>query len=370
MKFLKFVTYLQELETTRSRNDMVVILAKMYKEMDLEEVAKATYLIQGRVAPAFLPIEFSFSNKLIIKAMGSLMKDGVVMVQKEFKSLGDIGLVAEKIHTNRSKGLGLSEVYTTLEKFPFLTGKNSQAEKAQRFIELGKSVGGLELKYITRILVGSLRLGLSIKTVLDGLSWAMSGSKENRDLVERGYGVRCDLGAIAEIALGLDPLTKLKKIKTEAGVPVAAKLVEREKTLEDIIKRMSKCYVQPKYDGLRVQIHYSKKGFAKFLNNHDITLFNETGDEKADLSQHVRIFSRNFEDLTKMFPELALDLLKFNVDSIILDGEAVGFDPQSNEFLAFQDTIKRKRKYDIVDTVEKFPVEVHVFDILELFLKI
>jgi len=366
MKFIDFVFYLCELERTKSRNNMVMILGEMYQEMELEEVAQATYMLQGRVAPAFLPIEFSFSNKLILKALGCLMNNGQAMMEKEYKFLGDIGLVAETLYRKPSTEMELLDVYNTLEKISLLAGKNSQAEKTQKFIELGRKVGALELKYISRILVGSLRLGLSIKTILDGLSWAISGSKENREILERGYGVRCDLGAIAKIALGSKPQEKLKKIKTEVGVPVAAKLVEREKTLEDIIKRMGECYIQPKYDGLRVQVHYSKTGFSKYLDSHNMTLFEETEEEKSELTQHVRIFSRNFEDLTTMFPELAKDVLELNVDSVILDGEAIGFNPENNEFLAFQDTIKRKRKYNIADTVKKFPVEVHVFDILEL----
>ena len=73
MKFLQFATYLEKLEKTRSRNDMVVILAQMYKKMNIAEVDKATYMLQGRVAPAFLPIEFSFSNKLILKAFALVL---------------------------------------------------------------------------------------------------------------------------------------------------------------------------------------------------------------------------------------------------------------------------------------------------------
>ena len=366
MKFLKFATYLKKLEKTRSRNDMVVILAGMYKEMNISEVEKATYMLQGRVAPAFLPIEFSFSNKLIIKALGSLMNNGLATMQKEFKFLGDIGLVAEELYHKQSSGMELLEVYAVLEEISILAGKNSQAEKTFKFIELGKKVGGLELKYISRILVGSLRLGLSIKTILDGLSWAISGTKGQREMLERAYGVRCDLGLIAKLALGKNPETKLKKIKTEVGVPVAVKLVEREKTLEDIFARVKSCYVQPKYDGLRVEIHYSKNGFPKYLDSHDLTLFEETEAEKNALTQHVRIFSRNFEDLTPMFPELGLDVAKLDVESVILDGETIGFNPLNDEFLAFQDTIKRKRKYNIARSAEKFPVEVHVFDIIEL----
>jgi DNA ligase-1 len=324
-------------------------------------------MLQGRVAPAYLPIEFNFSTKLIIRAIPSLFNVSAVAVEKEYKFLGDIGLASEKFSYNaKSKGASLTEVYTTLEKIALTSGTNAHSQKAMLFINQAKKMGSLELKYFTRILVGSLRLGLSVKTILDAMSWSISSSKEHKKLLENAYGVRCDLGAIAKIVKGPRPVIELGKIKTEVGIPVAAKLVEREKSIEAIVERMGSVYVQPKYDGLRIQIHYSKEGFKKQIDLKSLTLFEDADILQDKLVDHVRLFSRNLEDITLMFPELAEDLTKLGVDSIILDGEAIGFDPNSNDFLDFQETIKRKRKYDIANISEKFPIEVHVFDILEL----
>ena len=49
---------------------------------------------------------------------------------------------------------------------------------------------------------------------------------------------------------------------------------------------------------------------------------------------------------------------------MILDGEAVGFDPKTGRFIPFQETIQRKRKYNIEEMVKKIPVKYFVFDIL------
>ena len=367
MKFLKFVGYLEKIQNLRSRNEITLIVAQMYKRLEKKEYDKATYMLQGRVAPAYLPIEFNFSTRLIIKALPSIFNVSAIAVEKEYKYLGDIGLASEKFSYNsKSKGATISEIYITLEKIAFTTGKNAHSQKAMLFINQAKRLGSLELKYFTRILVGSMRLGLSVKTILDAMSWAISSSKEQKKLLENAYGVRSDLGAIAKIAQGPKPIFELEKIKTEVGTPVASKLVERERSIDAIIKRMGSVYVQPKYDGLRIQIHYSKIGFAKQIDIKALTLFEDAEILQDKLIDHVRLFSRNLEDITLMFPELAVDLENLGVDSVILDGEAIGFDPTSNDFLDFQETIKRKRKYDIANISQKFPIEVHVFDILEL----
>jgi DNA ligase-1 len=212
----------------------------------------------------------------------------------------------------------------------------------------------LEAKYITRILGGDMRIGLSIKSIFDALSIFLEGDKKYSDTIERAYGLKADLGSLGMMIkengiLGLD-------IHPVCGVPVASKLVEREKDPEAIIKRMGECFVQPKYDGLRVQIHYNKKGFETI---NDLPLI------KGDLKR-VKIFSRNMEDLTMMLPDVIKIIETLDIESIILDGEAIGVDKISGLYMSFQDTIKRKRKYDIDRMSMDYPLQVNVFDIIEL----
>jgi DNA ligase-1 len=100
--------------------------------------------------------------------------------------------------------------------------------------------------------------------------------------------------------------------------------------------------VEPKYDGFRSQVH----------------IFHEGGQEK------VVIFSRNLESTTAMFPDLVEAAKKISVGSAILDGEAIGYDPKTDKFLPFQETIQRKRKHGIEAAAKNFPLKLFVFDIL------
>jgi len=79
----------------------------------------------------------------------------------------------------------------------------------------------------------------------------------------------------------------------------------------------------------------------------------------------VRMFSRNLEEMTQMFPELTAAVKKqIKAKTIILDSEALAYNPESEEFLPFQETTKRRRKHGIEEMAAKLPLKAFVFDIL------
>lgn len=94
------------------------------------------------------------------------------------------------------------------------------------------------------------------------------------------------------------------------------------------------------------------------LHNCQLHIYRE-GNEKK-----IAIFSRNLESTTAMFPDLVQAAEKIKVGSAIFDAEAIGFDAKTGRFLPFQETVQRKRKYDIEEMVKKLPLRLFVFDIL------
>ena len=354
MKFAEFAGYLNKLEHISSRNEMVLVLAELYKKLG-SDAAEATYLLQGRVAPLFMPVEFNFSGRSLLKAFAVQFPQGDA--EKLYKGLGDYGLTAEKLLGNaKSAGLSVNEVHSKLTEITTLQGKNSQTAKQKLFLELLYKLSAQEAKYVCRIIIGTLRLGLSEKTVLDSFSWMLSGDKSLRGDIEYAFGVNADLGVIATI-LKEKGMQELTKIKAQAGIPIAVKLVEREKTVVDVFERFGKCIVQAKYDGLRAEVHFNKIGFKSISTTRFVL---DTSAEK------VRIFSRRMESLTTMLPDVAEAVSRFKLDSIILDGEAIGYDPKTGAFAPFQETMKRKRKFDIAETAKGIPLKVFCFDILML----
>ncbi len=355
MKFYKFCEYLQEIEELNSRNEIIVVLAEMIKGFEATELQAGIYLLQGRISPQFVNLEFNFSTKLLLRAFtgGNLSLDDL---SKELLTIGDIGLLLASKVQGDGQVLSLKYVYDTLYQIATLSGSGSQSRKMVAFHSLVSQMSPLEAKFCGRIVVGKLRLGVSDKTVLDSLSWAVTGDKSLKPLLEKAYGAMADLSLIASNLL-FKGKKSLEKFELQVGVPVSSKLVEREKDLEKLFSRLgSGLIVQPKYDGLRVQIHYSKKGLGNHMQEYGFI-------ESRDC---VRLFSRNMTNITDMFPDIIKEVEKFRVDSVVIDSEVIGVDPLSGKFLAFQDTIQRKRKYGVVGKSKQIPVKVFCFDLLYL----
>ncbi|MCA9386877.1 ATP-dependent DNA ligase [Candidatus Dojkabacteria bacterium] len=355
MKFKDFSEYLLKLENIASRNDMTTLLADLFKGLDKSEVKEAFYLLNGRLAPKFVDLEFNYSRKLILKALGSAI-NSEAEVSALFKQKGDVGLVAEVVkesHPNlsvdgalfnegdNSSELSITEVFEKLKQIANFEGKGSQESKIQSYIELVNQLDSVSCRYVTRIIIGELRLGISDKTLLDALSWFISGDKSNRKLLDQAFGYKADIGELAELVITSDEvILALEKISLTPGIPLASKLVERESTAESVWDRMPNCFVQPKLDGLRGQLHfYSNRG---------------------------AVFSRNMENMTEHFPDLVQGLKQLNVDSIILDSEIVGYDVKKQGYLTYQETMQRRRKYDVEEYAASIPVRAMCFDVLYL----
>src|SRR3989441_9591995 len=97
MTFSELATYLDQLEATRSRNELVRILAEAYKACSADEIEPVTYLIQGRLAPFFEPIEIGLGERLVITAIAMACgtpKDEVTGLNRQ---VGDLGVTAQRL---------------------------------------------------------------------------------------------------------------------------------------------------------------------------------------------------------------------------------------------------------------------------------
>ncbi|KKQ35232.1 MAG: putative DNA ligase, partial [candidate division WS6 bacterium GW2011_GWA2_37_6] len=373
MQIKEFSQQLEILEKTSSRNEMTVILADFLRKLDKHEIRPVMYMLIGRIVPTYIPIEFNFSTKLLIRSLAEAFKMPVDGVKKMYGEKGDIGLVGAEMARQDSNKNGanttINEIYDLLYELAISGGKGSQEIKKQIYIDLIKKFDPISVKFISRIITGDLRLGLSDKTILDAFSWIISGDKSHKVVLEQAYGVRADIGEIAELVLS-GKMDELDKLEIVPGTPVASKLVQREKSVDAVFERLGDCYAQPKYDGLRTQIHFSKKDFAvavkvsksaksSCMENYAFGFVEQKGEK-----EHVRIFSRNMEPLTDMFPDIVKVFENSKFDSIVLDGEAIGVDPKTGKFIAFQETSKRRRKYSVGEKAKSTPVKVFVFDVL------
>src|SRR5947208_13452861 len=259
-------------------------------------------------------------------------------VGKLVGGLGDLGLVAAKLSVHgTSAALPLSEVHARLMEIAGAAGAGSVEKKRTLFAALLKQVDPTSAKHLVRIALGRLRLGIGDPTVLDALSFARKGDRSLRPVLEAAYNRASDLGLIAK-TFWSGGENQVSALKITVGRPIRSQLAERLPNPEAVIKRLGLVAVQPKYDGIRVQIH--KNGSA------------------------VRVFSRNLEDYTLMFSELTAAAQRLKDDTLILDGEAIAYSKELEEYLPFQLTASRRRQHGIEQTAQDLPLAAFVFDIL------
>lgn len=341
MTFSHLAQYFQKLEDTLSRLTITEILAKLYKELDTQEAKQVSYLLQGRVAPVFEPLEFGIADKMMIRAIAIAtdVKDTEVTVL--FKKLGDLGSVAQEMKQRLKKGNAtttISEVFDLLKNVAQSVGTGSQEKKLELLSSLIVKVDPLSARFIVRIPLGKLRLGFSDMTILDALSWMETGGKARRKDIERAYNVRPDLGFIAE-TVKRKKIAGLATVSPTVGTPILMARANRLASAEDIILKIGKCAVEFKYDGLRLQVHFAKKT--------------------------LKMFSRNLEDVTQMFPDIAEAVQEqITVDEVIFEGEVVAYNPKTGVHVPFQETMQRKRKYNVAEKAAEIPVKLYAFELL------
>src|SRR6266852_1854773 len=338
MKFAELAANLDRMEGTKSRNELVRILAEVYQASTTDELGPITYLIQGRLAPFFEPVEIGLGEKLLINAVAAayaVPKDEVVKLNKQ---AGDLGLTAQRLapagHVDTPE---VVDVHGRLSRIAAASGEGSQQEKLASFTGLLNVLDATSAKHLVRITLGKMRLGIGDPTVLDALSLAWRGDRTLRPVLEGAYNRTSDLGLIAR-TLSDSGEAGLEALKVRAGHPLRPQLAERLPNPEAVIKKLGTVGVQPKYDGLRVQIH-----------------------KNAD---EVSIFSRNLESMTEMFPELVAAASSLRVKSVILDGEAIAYNPDSEEYVPFQETTARRRKEGIEEFADRVPLRAFIFDVM------
>ncbi len=356
MKFAEFSKILYRLEQTSSRNEKTKILADFLQKLKNAEIRPVLYLLTGRVVPKYVNREFNFSTKLILRSLARLYSKNLDEITEKYKQIGDLGNLAFELNPHKDSTLQIKDVFQILVELLDIEGQGSVEQKILLVSKLLKKLDGLSSKFVVRIILSRLRLGLNEKTILDALSWAISGSKDKRELLDLAYGVRADLGLIGELALD-KKFVELENFKVVPGIPVASKLVERVSSFEEVFKRAKRWVLQPKYDGLRTQIHINKDG----IKGVEFLLQKKLFD---DQKQIVKIFSRNMEDMTNMFPEIVKACGQMGIQSAVFDAETIGFDEEKKKFIPFQETIQRKRKHGISKKRMSIPVKSFIFDVL------
>ena len=337
MQLTEFAHFLEKLEKTQSRIEITHILTNLFSQASCEEIDKVTYLSLGILAPSYEGVILNLAEKTMIKVLAKSYGQSEPQIKILYKKAGDLGDVAEELAKEKGvkgEGLTVTNVYEKLLAIAKDSGAGSVERKIEKMANILAKIDPLFVRFIARIPVGKLRLGFSEKTVITALS---AGDKTAEKMIEDAYNIRPDIGYIAKLVKE----NKVEKTKPEIGVPVVPMLAQRLNSSTEMIKKMGEVSVEPKFDGLRIFIHYRKK------------------------DNLIKIFTRNMNAIDiNTFPELKNIGRFIKAREVILDTEAIGIDRKREMFLDFQKTIQRRRKHEIEINASTTPLQFQVFDIL------
>ncbi|MBN1328895.1 MAG: ATP-dependent DNA ligase [Candidatus Heimdallarchaeota archaeon] len=356
MKFSTLAEIYRKLDATTKRLEMIDILKELFQKTPANDIQVVIYLTSGKIAADYIDIELGFADKMVIKAIAKAVGKTEDNITELFKQKGDLGEVVQELknktgqqnlgsfldvsaNIDQSK-LTVHEVWETLMKIAQLEGKGSSSKKINSLVGLFSKSSALEAKYITRIILSQLRLGVKDLTIIEALSREFgAGDEKSRELIEHAYNVTSDIGLIGE-TLAKKGLLGINQIGINVGIPIRMMAAQRMSTSEEILEKLGgSCALEFKYDGERVQAHISKNKIA--------------------------LFSRNLNEISSMYPDV-IEALKeaLTTNDVIIEGEITAWDPEAEKLKPFQILMSRKRKYEINAIMEKIPVRVFLFDIL------
>ncbi|RQD83940.1 MAG: ATP-dependent DNA ligase [Methanocalculus sp. MSAO_Arc2] len=337
MRFSKFALWCEKIEQLSGRLEMINLIAGILPDLDEENLPIFVRFIRGLIFPDWSSSHLGVGPNLLYDAVayvcGKKRGDLITLVNQ----IGDAGLAVEKSLSEKTQttffteDLDLSLVYAIFERMADTGGQQSQKEKMRNVRFLFSNVSPREGRYLTRLMLEELRIGVGEGNVRDAIAQAFS---VNVDLITRAHQVKNDLGEVARLAK-YHP-DDLASVRIELFRPVKMMLAQAG-SIEDMVAGNSSVCAEYKYDGSRFQFHKS-------------------GDR-------VAIYSRRLEDLTTALPDVTDELKSQISEDVIVDGEIVAM--EDGRPMPFQTVLRRiRRKHGIAEHSVRIRMIPFVFDIL------
>jgi len=344
MEFEAFAARAAEIEAADADTTVTSLVADLLADAG-EALPVAARFVQGRVFPAWSSRTLDVGPALCYEAIARAAGTGVSTddVEDRVAATGDVGEAAAGFEFGGQRGLAafgdgadpltVTEVAGTLDDLAAAEGAGSEDRKRDALFGLFNRCSPAEARYLARLVLGEMRIGVGEGTVRDAVAAAFDVPAA---AVARALQVSNDYGEVAVVARD-DGEAGLAAMDLTVGRPVQAMLAQAG-TVAEAVEAWDRVATEVKYDGARVMLH------------HD-------GDD-------VSVFSRNMEEVTGALPEV-VEFAEANLDPpAIVDGEVVAVDDDGGT-RPFQEVLRRfRRKHDVERMREAVPVELRAFDCL------
>ncbi len=336
---MEFSKSCEKLEGISGRLEMIDLISTVLPNLAPEELPIFVRFVMGRIFPDWSAQKLGIGPNLLNEAIGYVAGIKKEQVIEKINQTGDVGQAVEELLMEKSmttffhEELDLVRVYHELVGIAEMEGKKSQREKILAVRRLLGNAHPLEGRYLARIMLEELRIGVGEGSVREAIAKAFSVEST---LVEHAMQALNDSGEVARLAkIGPDALID---VHITPFHPVRMMLAQQG-AISDMIAEHGQIAAEYKYDGSRFQFH--KKG------------------------NWARMYSRRLEDVTGALPDVIEQLLGSTDHDVILDGEVIAI--KDGKPMPFQSVLRRfRRRHDVAEATVAIELVPNVFDILWL----
>lgn len=339
MDFAEFSLICERIEGISGRLEMIEIVASVLPHLLEDELPVFVRFVMGRVFPDWSPLKLGIGPNLLYEAVGYVAGRKKAAVVAAVNETGDVGLAVERLLATKSQtsffseALTLTGVYADCTRIATTDGSRSQREKLRVIEGLLGNAGALEGRYLSRLLLEELRIGVGEGNVRDAVARAFA---VDASLVAHAHQALNDLGEVALLARQGEEA--LRAVRIEPFRPVKMMLAQQG-TIGEMVADHGAVAVEYKYDGTRFQFH--------------------------KVGKECRMYSRKLEDVTGAVPDVIEALDRAIPHDVIVDGEVIAV--KDGRPRPFQFVLQRfRRKHEVEEAIGRVDLVPHLFDILYL----
>ena len=330
------------IRATSKKTEKVSLLGAYFDSRPVEEASQAAIFFSGRPFPAAEERTLQVGGALLWRLGAEVAPISESELANVYRRFGDLGDALESVLSERGRSAAGISVTELASSFHELARARGPAVKAELIRPILSRATPAEAKYIVKIMLGDLRIGLRESLVEEAIAKAFHRPLEQ---VQRANMMLGDIGETLRLAAA----SRLEEARMRLFHPIGFMLATAVESAEEAFACFKaeqsseiQIHIEDKYDGIRAQVHIGERDGFKV----------------------ARIFSRTLDEVTGSFPELIAPLASLPGE-LVLDGEIVAWQRVSSQAMPFSALQQRLGRKQIAASLQReVPIAYVAFDVL------
>jgi len=326
----RFAQCAEAIAAVASKLEKVRLLGDYLATLDTVRLAVAARFFAGRVLSATDPRVLQVGGAALSEVLRELGHTDAGGLGAAWRRHADSGEVAYEVLTAAGQQGEDIDILDVVAAFDRIASNSGARARTALLRDLLAQCTPLEAKYVTKLVVQDMRIGLREGLVEEAIGRAFGRPAA---AVTRADMLLGDLGDVAVLAAQ----DRLGEAAPRLFAPLRYMLASPAADAGEVVTRLGvEVWVEDKYDGIRCQLHRS--------------------------AERVALFSRDLHDITEQFPEVSAAAAALPHE-VILDGELLAM--RERRVLPFQDLQARLgRKSPSEEVLAQTPVAYVAWDLL------